>query len=148
MILKVAAARFGYLNQPRLLMYSAVLAILAAIAGITDYGPLAKLWLAISILLFVAASAVGIRATRLIGKLYGGQEREIVLDADGVTIREPGMTTSYAWSRFERALDRGDHIVLVTRANFVVVLQRAFDPDTFARVRALVGAKVPERAHR
>ena len=146
-LLKVATARFGYFNQPRLLLYCAVLAIMAAIAGIADYGLMAKVWLAMAIVVFTLATVAGMRTARLIGAGYGrGQEREIALDRDGVTVREPGMTTSYAWSRFERALDTGDHIALVTGPSIVLVLKRAFDADTFARVRELVAAKVPGQA--
>jgi hypothetical protein len=145
-LIKAATARFGYFSQPRLLLYCAVLAIMAAIAGIAEYGMVAKLWLAMAMLLLVLANVVGARTARLIGAGYGrGQEREIVLDGDGVTVREPGLATTYAWSRFERAVDSGDHIALVTGAGVVVVLKRAFDADTFARVRALVAANVLPR---
>jgi hypothetical protein len=148
-LIKAASARFGFFSQPRLLLYCAVLAIMAAFAGIADYGMVAKLWLAMALLLFVLAIVAGNRTSKLIGAGYGrGQEREIVLDGDGVTVREPGLSTSYAWSRFERAVDSGDHIALVTGAGVVLVLRRAFDADTFARVRALVAAKVPGQARR
>ncbi|HEY6235595.1 MAG TPA: YcxB family protein, partial [Candidatus Elarobacter sp.] len=148
-LIKATTARLGYFNQPRLLLYCAVLAIMAAFAGIADYVMVAQLWVAMALLLFLLAIVAGSRTARRIGAGYGrGQEREIVLDDDGVTIREPGLSTTYAWERFERAVDSGDHIALLTGAGVVVVLKRAFDADTFARVRALVAAKVRGQAGR
>lgn len=146
-LLKAAAARHGSFNQPRLLTDSALFGLMAAFAGITGYSLVAKILLGLAGLLFVLSIVAGVRTTRMISEgLCNGQEGEVTLDDGGVTVREPGMTLTYSWSRFDRAVDAGDHIALSGRAGAVLVLKRAFDAETFARARELIAAKIPAQA--
>ena len=142
-LMKVSNARLGVLNQPRLLAYCAEVAIIAAASAVVGYRLAGETLLAIAVVLFGLAIWAGKRTTRLIAKDIGhGQEGEIALDDEGVTVRQPGLTTHYMWSRFESAAEAPDHIALVTGVGAVLVFARSFDADTFARVRALVSSKL------
>jgi hypothetical protein len=143
-LISASNARFGFFNQPRLLMYSSVFAIMAAAFAMTGRGVAAPPLLALAIVCFALAFWVGRRTARLMSEGYGrGQEREIALDDAGVTVREPGMTVSWTWPRFERAIEMPDHITLVAGVSVVVILKRAFDAGAYGRVRELIAAKVP-----
>lgn len=144
--MKAVAARRPF-SHSRLLMASALSGIYAAIAGVAGSTLVAKVLLGLAGLLFVVSIAASVRATRVVSEgLCNGQQGEVTLDDDGVTVREPGMTITYSWSRFDRAVDTGDHIALSGRAAAVLVLKRAFDAETFARARELIVAKIPAQA--
>jgi hypothetical protein len=146
-LVKASQARFGFFNQPRISRYCALAATMAAIFCLEGYDLVPKVLLAIAVALYLISLVVAVRTTRRIGEGYGrGQEREIALDDAGVTVREPGMTIVYAWSRFDRAIRMPEHLALMTGAGVVLLPARAFAPDAFARVRELVAAKVPEQA--
>ncbi len=140
-LVKASQARFGYFNQPRVLSYSAQFGIMAAIVALSPYRLAGWPMLAIAIVLFVFAAWIPKRVVRVIAASYG-REREIALDDEGVTVSDPGMSTSWTWSRVERAIEHRDHITLFASMGVIVVLRRAFDADSFARVRALIAAKV------
>jgi hypothetical protein len=142
-LMKAAAARYGSFTYPRLLMDTTIFGIIAAIAGVLRYTLMAGILLGLAGLLFALSIVAGIRTTRVISQGFcHGQDGEVSLDDDGVTVREPGMTLSYSWSRFDRAVDTGDHIALSGPAGVVLVLKRAFDAATYARARELIDAKV------
>ena len=146
-LIKASQARLGFFNQPRLSRYCALAATLAALLCVEGYDLVPKVLLAIALVLYLVSIVVAIRTTRTIGEGYGrGQEREISLDDAGVTVREPGMTIVYAWTRFDRAIRLPEHLALMTGAGIVLLPARAFAPDALARVRDLVSAKVPEEA--
>ena len=148
-LLKASRARFGVFNQPRVLLYCGVVAIMAAILCLEGYDVVPKVLLGISLALYLVAIVVGVRMTRMVGERYGrGQEREIAVDDADVTVREPGMTVVYAWSRCERALETAEHIALVAGLGVLVIPKRAFDAGALARVQELVAAKVPAQARR
>jgi hypothetical protein len=115
--------------------------------GLAGYRLAAEVLLALAVVFFGVAIWAGNRTTRLIvdGIAYG-QEGEIVLDDDGVTVRQPGLMSHWTWSRFVRADAASDHIALVTGVGAVVVFARSFDTETFVRVHELVARKLPARA--
>ena len=146
-LLKANSTRVGFFSQPRMLGYSAEFAIVAAALGLAGYRLAAEVLLALAVVAFVVAMWAGSRTTRLIiDDIAHGQEGEIALDDDGVTVRQPGLMSHWMWSRFQRAVDAPDHIALVTGVGAVVVFARSFDAETFARVRELVARKLPARA--
>ncbi len=145
-LLKASTTQFGFFTQHRLVRYYAIAAALAAIFCLEGFDLLPKVMLGIAAVIYLLAIVVGFRMMRVVSERYGfGQEREIVVDDEGITIREPGMTVAYAWSRFARVTETADHLALAAGVGTVVVPKRAFDADAFARVRALVAAKVPEQ---
>ncbi len=148
-LIKASQSQFGYFSQPRLMRYYALTAFFAAIFCIEGYEMLPKVLLVVALAIYVLAVVVGFRGMRLVRDAYGyGQEREIIVDNDGMTIREPGMTVTYCWSRFKRMTETADHFSLVAGVGILVVPKRAFDADTFARVRELAAAKVPAQGRR
>lgn len=145
-LMRASRARIGFVNQPRLLLYCAVVAMLSAILAIESYHRAPYVLLAVAAVLFVLAVIVGSRTTRSVATSYGhGQEREIAIGADGVTVRETGMNVAYAWSRFDRALEGAQHFVLFAGPGIVVVPKRAFAAEDLARVRELVASKLALR---
>lgn len=146
-LVRASQARFGFFNQPRLLLYCALTAMLAAVFSIEGYGRTPKVLLGLAVALFVLAAVAGMHAVRLMGRGYGhGQEREIEVGAEGVAVREPGLNVAYAWSRFDRVVDLPDHLALFAGPGIVLLPKRAFAPDAFARVRELVAANVRAQA--
>ncbi len=142
-LIKAGTARFGFFNQPRLLAYCAEFAIIAAALALAGYQLAGVPLLVIAIVLFFLAMWVGSRTTRRLAAEFGhGQEGEIELDDEAVTVRQPGLTFRWLWSHFERASEAPDHIALVGVGTVVVVFARSFDADTFVRVRALIAAKL------
>jgi YcxB-like protein len=145
-LMRASRARIGFVNQPRLLLYCAVVAMLAAILAIESYRRAPLVLLAVALLLFGLAIVAGLRTTRSVATSYGhGQEREIAVGADGVSVRETGMSVAYDWSRFDRALEGAQHLVLFAGPGIVVVPKRAFADGDVARVRELIAAKLPLR---
>jgi len=145
-LLRASRARAGFVNQPRLLLYCAVVSLLAAILAIESYRRAPYVLLGIALVLFVLAVAAGARTARSVAASYGhGQEREITIDAEGIAVRETGMTVSQAWSRFDRAYEGPRHFVLLAGPAVFVVPKRAFGDGDLARVRELVASKLPLR---
>jgi YcxB-like protein len=145
-LMRASRARIGFVNQPRLLFYCALVSVLAAILAIESYRRMPFVLLGIALVLFVLAVVVGSRTTQSTAAAYGhGQEREIELDDGGVTVRETGMTVSYDWSRFDRALESPEHLILFAGPGIVVVPKRAFAADDVARVRELIASKLQLR---
>jgi hypothetical protein len=141
---KALCARIGFFNQPRLLLYSSIFAMVAAGVSIAGRGLAAPLLLVLAIVCFALAIWAGQRMARVMSKGFGlGEEREIALDDESVTVGDPGMTVIWSWSRFERAVEAPDYIVLVADMGVILVIKRGFDAETFTRVRALIAAKVP-----
>lgn len=148
-LIKASQSQVGYFNQPRLVRYYAAAAVLSAIFCIEGYDLVPKLLLVFAVAMYVLAIVVGFRGMRMLRDAYGfGQEREIIVDDDGMTIREPGMTVTYTWARFKRATETADHFALLAGVGILVVPKRAFDAESFARVRALIAAKIPPQGRR
>jgi hypothetical protein len=146
-LFKANSTRIGFFSQPRMLAYSAEFAIVAAALGLAGYRLAAEVLLGIAVLFFGLAIWAGKRATRLVlDDLAYGQEGEIELDDEGVTVRQPGLTSRWMWSRFVSAVAAPDHIALITGVGAVVVFARSFDADTFVRVHELVARKLPTPA--
>jgi hypothetical protein len=142
-LVKASTAQFGFFNSARVARYFGLVSFLAAVFCIEGYDVAPKVMLALAIVLYAITVVLALRGARLVGERYGyGQEREIVVDGDGMTIREPGMTVQYTWSRFRRTTETADHLMLFAGAGTIVVPKRAFAPDAFARVRELVAAHV------
>jgi hypothetical protein len=142
-LLKASIVRIGFFNQPRLLLYCALVAMLAAALAIEGYGRTPKVLSVAAAVLFVLAIWAGQRTSQTLARRYAhGQEREIVLSDETVEVREPGFTFTQAWSRFECAYETRDHLVLLAGPAVTVVPLRAFAPADVDRVRALVTSKV------
>jgi YcxB-like protein len=145
-LMRASRARVGFVNQPRLLLYCALVSVLAAILAIESYRRMPFVLLGLALVLFVLAVAVGSRTMRSTAAAYGhGQEREIALDESGIAVRETGMSVSYDWSRLDRALEGPRHVILIGGAGIIVVPKRAFGADDLARARELIAAKLPLR---
>jgi hypothetical protein len=145
-LMRASRARIGFVNQPRLLLYCAVAAMLSAILAIESYRRAPYVLLAVAVVLFVLALIAGSRTARSVATAYGhGQERDIAIGEDGVTVRETGMSVAYAWARFDRALEGAQHLVLLAGPGIVVVPKRAFAAEDLARVRELVASKLTVR---
>jgi hypothetical protein len=143
LLVRASAARSGFLTQTRLLLYCALACALAAVLALDGHRKSTLAVLAVAVLLFAASLAAAARMRRALGEGYGrGQEREITVDGDGVTVAEPEMRVSYGWSRFERALEGRDHLVLLAGASVVVLPKRAFAAGDAARVRAIVAERL------
>ncbi len=148
-LLKASRAWVGFFNQGRMLLYCALTSYVAAVLCMRGIDGFPALLILLAAGLYVLAIFAGYRTARLVSRGHGrNQEREVVLDDDGVTVREPGMTVTYLWSRFDRVIALPEHLALIAGPGIVVIAKRAFDADTFARVRALVAAKIPEQARR
>jgi hypothetical protein len=145
LLMKAGQARVGFFNQPRMLFYCALFALFAAVTAIRRYpGGVPELFLGIAVVLLVVAILAGRRTVQMVSAGYGrGQSREIVVDDDGVTVREPGMSHAQAWSRFERAVENADYLVLFAGPGIVVLPKRAFTPDDAALLRARIATKLP-----
>jgi hypothetical protein len=142
-LFKATQARIGYFNQPRMLSFAALVAMVAAILCMEGYGRTPKALLGVAVVLYAAAVAAGLRTTKIFGERFGdGHEREIVVSEDGVEVREAGMSVVQAWSRFDRAYETRDHLVLLAGPGVVAIPKRAFAPDDLVRVRERVRAKV------
>ena len=142
-VFKATQARIGYFTQPRMLSFAALVAMVSAILCMEGYGRTPKVLLGVAVLLYIAAVAAGLRTTKMFSDRFGnGQEREIVVGPDGVDVREAGLTVAQEWSRFDRAYETGDHLVLMAGPGVVVLPKRAFAPDDLVRVRALIATKV------
>ena len=143
-LMKAGRSRLGGFTQPRMLLYSAVEAMLSAWFAMTGYALASVALLSLAVVFLILALVAGARTTRVYAAQYtrGGQ-REIELNDDGVNVREPGMTVSYAWSRFDRAFETGAHFALTAGPAVVIVPKRAFAADATGRVRELIGAKLP-----
>jgi hypothetical protein len=142
-LVKASRGWVGFFNQPRMLLYCALSSFLAAASCLRGFEGFPTLLLLLAGILYVAAIFAGNRTGQLVGRSYGrNQEREIVLDDDGVTVREPGLSIVYGWTRFERVLAMRDHLALVAGAGIVLLPKRAFAPHVFDRVREFVAAKV------
>ena len=148
-LLKANRAWVGFINQPRMLLYGWMAAFGAAALCIRGMEGFPTLLFLLSAVLYFVAVFAGYRTARLVTRGYGrDQEREVVLDDGGVTVREPGMTVTYAWSRFQRVITMRHHLALVAAPGVVLIAKRAFDDDALARVQELVAAKVPAQARR
>lgn len=140
-LFKASRLRVGFFNQPRMLLYAALAGMLAAVFAVEGYRRLPTVLLVLCVALFGLAILAGMRTTRILGEGYGhGQERELAIGADGVTVTEPGLSVAYRWSRFERALEGRDHLVLLAGPGAVVLPKRAFAEGELARVRELIAA--------
>jgi hypothetical protein len=143
-LLKASMARIGFFNQPRMLLYCALVALLAAGLATQGYGRTPKILSVVAAVLLVLAVWAGQRTSRALAGRYGrGQDREIVVSDESVEVREPGFTFTQAWSRFERAYETAEYLVLLAGPAVIVVPKRAFAPGDADRVRALVASKVP-----
>jgi hypothetical protein len=148
-LLNATRSWVGFFNQPRMLLYCTLVSYIAAVLCIRGIEGFPALLILLASVLYALASFAGYRTARRVSSGYGhNQEREVVLDDDGVTVREPGMSISYAWSRFDRVLTFPEHLALVAGPGVVLIAKRAFDDDTFGRVRALVAAKIPAKPRR
>jgi YcxB-like protein len=149
-LLKASRAWVGFFNQPRMLLYSALSSFVAAVLCVDGYERWTTVLILLAAVLYVLAIFAGYRTARRVSGSYGrNQEREVVLDDDGVTVREPGMSVTYQWSRFDRVIALPEHLVLIAGPGVVVIAKRAFDAETFVRVRELIGAKIiPREARR
>ena len=132
-----------FLHEGRLLLYGAAASWVAAILAYDGAHRTTIVFLVVSTLLFVAAFVVAPRRKRALGKRFAhGQERDIVVNDDGVTISEPGMRVAYAWSRFDRAFENADYFAAVAPGDVVVLPKRAFAADDVERVRAMIAQRV------
>ena len=141
---RVARARLGIFNQGRLLLYSAAASWVAAILAYDGGHRSTILFLLVSLVLFGAALFAGAGMRRSFSVRHGGgQEREITVGDDGVTIAEPGMRVDYAWTRFDRAYESPEYFALRSPADVVALPKRAFAPDDVPRVRAAIASRLP-----
>ena len=148
-LLKASRRWAGFFNQPRMLLYCALTSFVAAALCIRGMEGFPALLLILAAVLYILAIYTGYRTARLVSSGYGrNQEREVVLDDDGVTVSEPGMTVTYQWSRFNRVMMFPEHLALIAGPGVVLIAKRAFDAAAFARVRELVTAKIPKQARR
>jgi hypothetical protein len=60
-----------------------------------------------------------------------------------LSVREPGMTVSYAWTRFDHAFETGTHFALTAGPLVVIVPKRAFASDVLVPVREIDASKLP-----
>jgi YcxB-like protein len=146
LLLKAGRARVGLFNQQLWLRFSTLAALLAAIFCVEGYARFPLVLLVLALVLYALAIYAGLRTGRTISSSYGrGQEREISIADDGVTIHEPGMTITQAWTRYDRALENADYFVLLTGPGIVALPKRAFTPQDVALVRERIAAKLPIR---
>lgn len=148
-LIRASRTWVGYFNQSRLLIWCAMISLGSSAEAIIDNHTGSSVLLGVGIVIFVLALIVGSRTARWMGASYGrGQERELVLDGEGISIREPGKTIWEAWSVFDRAYEAPKHFVFFSGPGVLVVPKRAFGPNVLEAVRALVASKVALRALR
>lgn len=148
-VMRASRARLGFFNQPRMLLYCAVVGLIAASEALVGnrVASIYLFWLGLA--LFAAAVFAGFRTSRSLSTSFGrGQEREIVLDEDGITVRDPGKTLWEAWSAFDRAFEAPKHFVLLAGPGIVVVPKRAFAANDLERIRAVIASRLVLRALR
>jgi len=148
-LLKAGRRWSGFFNQPRMLLYCALTSYVAAVLCIRGVEGFPALLILLAAVFYGLAIFATFLTVRRVSSGYGrNQEREVILDDDGVTVREPGMTVTYEWARFDRVMVFPEHLALIAGPGIVLIAKRAFDADAFVRVRELVAAKVRAQARR
>ena len=105
------------------------------------FDSLAKIGLVISIVFFLllVISIIGIyqpltrsriRKSYNANKSFYDEERELIVDNDGVSINLPDWKSSLGWSRIERVYEYDDgYLIIIHQSDYLVIPKRAFQND-------------------
>jgi len=145
-LLKVMRAQYGFFTQPRMFLYCAMSAVLAAILCMEGYPGFPTLFIALALVFYGLAFFAGIRSGRMMQTSFShGQEREVEVNGQGVTVSEPGMRVEYAWARFARAYETREHFALISGPGAVLVPKRSFQGNDLERARDEITAHITVR---
>lgn len=148
-LMRASLVRLGFWNQSQLIALCAGAALLSAGTALGGYRDVAWALFVVATALFVLSVVAGRRTRRSLSSSFGrGQNREITVDGDGVTVREPHKTVWEAWAAFDRAVEAPEHVLLFSGPGIIVIPKRAFAAGDVEPMRALVASKLDLRAMR